>query len=145
MPTNLTAPHAAPPKKYIHTGIGGAGNYHRYAAVATASPAAMPSQPSAQPRPFAAGRGGAGNKYLASEQAMFSFDEELAQQRRGLDAVAPVYHVGRGGAGNLMDERRRLAEKERTGSVSSGGSGGSEKSEKTGWIREKLGRGPRQG
>lgn len=68
---------------------------------------------------------------------MFSFDEELSQLRRGSEAVAPVYHIGRGGAGNLMDERTRLAKKERMGSVSSEGSGASEK---TGWLREKLGR-----
>lgn len=32
---------------------------------------------------------------------MFSFDEELEQQMQQSKHVAPVYHVGRGGAGNL--------------------------------------------
>jgi len=32
---------------------------------------------------------------------MFSFDEELQQQMQQAKHVAPVYHVGRGGAGNL--------------------------------------------
>lgn len=32
---------------------------------------------------------------------MFSFDEELEHQMKQARNVAPVYHVGRGGAGNL--------------------------------------------
>ena len=47
------------------------------------------------------GRGGAGNAFPASERAIFSFDEELERQLRW-ESVAPVYHVGRGGAGNLI-------------------------------------------
>jgi hypothetical protein len=35
---------------------------------------------------------------------MFSFDEELAQQERLRENAAQVYHIGRGGAGNLIDE-----------------------------------------
>ena len=31
---------------------------------------------------------------------MFSFDEELQKQMQQAKHVAPVYHVGRGGAGN---------------------------------------------
>lgn len=34
---------------------------------------------------------------------MFKFDEELERERRNSEAV-PVYHVGRGGAGNLINE-----------------------------------------
>lgn len=34
---------------------------------------------------------------------MFKFDEELERERRHSEAV-PVYHVGRGGAGNLVNE-----------------------------------------
>jgi len=48
------------------------------------------------------GRGGAGNVFPASERAIFSFDEELERQLRWERDVAPVYHVGRGGAGNMM-------------------------------------------
>ncbi|KAL8672529.1 MAG: hypothetical protein Q9224_007569, partial [Gallowayella concinna] len=34
---------------------------------------------------------------------MFKFDEELERERRNSEVV-PVYHVGRGGAGNLVNE-----------------------------------------
>jgi hypothetical protein len=49
---------------------------------------------------FTAGRGGAGNVYPSSERAIFSFDEELEAQLNQERHAAPVYHVGRGGAGN---------------------------------------------
>ena len=38
------------------------------------------------------------------ERRMFSFDEELAKQ--GKASAAPIYHVGRGGQGNAVNERR---------------------------------------
>jgi Protein of unknown function (DUF3602) len=48
------------------------------------------------------GRGGAGNVcHQPSERAIFSFDEELARQLSQDRHAAPVYHVGRGGAGNV--------------------------------------------
>ncbi|KIW89592.1 uncharacterized protein Z519_09748 [Cladophialophora bantiana CBS 173.52] len=50
---------------------------------------------------FTTGRGGAGNVFPSSERAIFSFDEELEQQLRWERDAAPVYHVGRGGAGNI--------------------------------------------
>jgi len=53
---------------------------------------------------FTSGRGGAGNLHREKERAMFSFDEELAQQERLREHAAPVYHIGRGGAGNAIDE-----------------------------------------
>ena len=33
---------------------------------------------------------------------MFSFDEELKRLQRSVDRMAPVYHIGRGGKGNLV-------------------------------------------
>jgi hypothetical protein len=54
------------------------------------------------------------------ERAMFSFDEELAQQERLRSQQAPVYHVGRGGAGNLVDEMKPKSQRQMSsGSVSS--------------------------
>ena len=48
------------------------------------------------------GRGGAGNvHHPPSERAIFSFDEELERQLSQDRHAAPVYHVGRGGAGNV--------------------------------------------
>ena len=49
------------------------------------------------------------------ERRIFSFDEELAQQTK--EAV-PVYHIGRGGQGNAVKDRRASD----AGSASSGGS-----------------------
>jgi hypothetical protein len=52
--------------------------------------------------PFAAGRGGAGNVHHHSEWAIFFFDEELERQLAEQKHLAPVYHVGRGGACNMV-------------------------------------------
>ena len=48
---------------------------------------------------------------------MFSFDEELAQQERLREHAAPVYHVGRGGAGNLVEERAKASRQNSTSST----------------------------
>lgn len=52
---------------------------------------------------------------------MFSFDEELERQRKITAHQAPVYHVGRGGAGNLVDEmgEKRRQSRSSAGSTSS--------------------------
>lgn len=58
--------------------------------------------------------------HAAKERAMFSFDEELQQQERLRSQQAPVYHVGRGGAGNLVDEAKPRSQRQMSsGSVSS--------------------------
>jgi len=43
-------------------------------------------------------------KLHAEERPIFSFDEELELQRRMMKHQAPVYHIGRGGAGNFGSE-----------------------------------------
>ena len=58
-------------------------------------------------KPFATGRGGAGNIHPSSERAIFSFDEELERQMSRDRHAAPVYHVGRGGAGNVYGRSER--------------------------------------
>ena len=149
----ITSPHSfVPLTKSVHIGIGGTGNCHRYEPAASSTSSniiksnttVVPTHPSAQPRHFIIGRGGAGNRYDASERAMFSFDEELERARRGSDSMAPVYHIGRGGVGNFVDERRVSLAAGQTGSMSSGRSGGSsrgvgEKSKE--WLRERFSRG----
>lgn len=94
--------------KYFHSGIGGIGNYRKLPSpnLLSSPPTTLPAsgrQPipttSSSFRPFYGGRGGAGNSRSASERAIFSFDEELARDRR-----APVYSVGRGGVGNIVNE-----------------------------------------
>lgn len=58
------------------------------------------------------------NTGARSERRIFSFDEELERERRR--EGVPVYHIGRGGVGNLVDEG---VEKRREGSGSTQGSG----------------------
>ena len=80
--------------------------------------------------------------HQASERAIFSFDEELERLRRGDEGVAPVYHIGRGGAGNLIHER--AGGSRRNASIASSGSEGSERGvgrKSVEWVRERLGRG----
>lgn len=50
---------------------------------------------------------------------MFSFDEELQQQERLRSQQAPVYHVGRGGAGNLVDEMKPYSQRQNSHSSQS--------------------------
>jgi len=59
-------------------------------------------------RYYTSGRGGVGNYHRltaplpASERTIFSFDEELERDRLFHEHHAPVYSVGRGGAGNIV-------------------------------------------
>ncbi|KAK5133517.1 hypothetical protein LTR08_007654 [Meristemomyces frigidus] len=112
---SVTEPHpsVATGAAYIGSGIGGAGNYKHYT-LANLTPGPSASGPAARvelTRPHArtvlSGRGGAGNsrrfKANSPEPAVFQFDEELMKQR---GTVAPIYHFGRGGGGNFVDERK---------------------------------------
>jgi len=92
------APHSA----FYHTGIGGAGNYRKLSASEIASPKTKSNDVKPKARPFYGGRGGVGNAHSASERAMFSFDEELQRDKLRRESVAPMYAVGRGGAGNIV-------------------------------------------
>jgi len=126
---HITEPHpSVPVSSYFHSGRGGAGNItHVNPESVTSGPNASGPASSAAIRPppanayFAAGRGGAGNLHREKERAMFSFDEELERQRKLTQNQAPVYHVGRGGAGNLVDEmgQRRRESRSSSGSTSS--------------------------
>src|SRR2546423_14122546 len=100
---SLVEPHLHAPSQSVHIARGGAGNIPK--APSPPQPTASASRASAntkRPGPFASGRGGAGNIHQGSERAIFSSDEELERQMRQQEAMAPVYHVGRGGAGNMM-------------------------------------------
>jgi hypothetical protein len=89
----------------VFTGRGGQGNVINLKNTKTTDsrtatgPASLTRLDSRTPSTFTSGRGGAGNVHNSSERAIFSFDEEL---ERDLRRAAPVYHVGRGGAGNMM-------------------------------------------
>lgn len=111
---SVTEPHPSVAKGgayYLAGGRGGAGNYKRYSSEQLSSgptatgPASLMSLNKNYPRHVAIGRGGAGNLYTApqTEQPMFQFDEEMLSQREG---HAPVYHIGRGGAANFVDESK---------------------------------------
>lgn len=60
------------------------------------------------------------------ERRMFSFDEELAKQ--GKVGASPIYHVGRGGQGNAVNERRQS-------DASSSTSSGSDKRSSLEWVK----------
>lgn len=98
-----SVPHTTRPA--VYTGRGGSGNVISLKNTKTTNsreatgPASLTRLDSRTPSTFTSGRGGAGNVHASSERAMFSFDEEL---ERDLRRAAPVYHVGRGGAGNMM-------------------------------------------
>jgi len=120
----ITEPHpSVPSSHYIHAGRGGAGNYayvdpkQATSATEAQGPASRIklSQPSSS-NYYLAGRGGAGNIHLQRERAIFSFDEELERQRKMMEHQAPIYHIGRGGAGNAIDD---MKSSRRSGSGSS--------------------------
>ena len=155
-PFRVTAANPQPvvsSRKYHHTGIGGRGNYKKIskdtlpqtvktsAVPSTSSVAPSVHELSSQPRTFASGRGGAGNRSLTSESAIFTFDEELERLRR-TSGAAPVYHVGRGGAGNHHDDRKVGMGRGRQGSIDSLGSEGDESGlsrRSLEWMSQRLG------
>ncbi|KAL9027438.1 MAG: hypothetical protein Q9196_004035 [Gyalolechia fulgens] len=109
----LSEPHpTVTSSSRLPTGRGGAGNFTRPpppSALPSTSTLVDPTSSSNQSsssnknHKFITGRGGAGNVHGACEERpMFKFDEELARERRNTEAV-PIYHVGRGGAGNLIN------------------------------------------
>jgi len=135
---HISEPHPSA-GAYMYSGRGGAGNAMRIKATeVTPGPTASgPASRTKLPPPpsnafYATGRGGAGNM-KKSERAIFSFDEELQQQERLRTQQAPVYHIGRGGAGNLVDEMKPRSH--RQNSASSTTSSSSVESEKDGVRR----------
>ncbi|PSN72275.1 hypothetical protein BS50DRAFT_248053 [Corynespora cassiicola Philippines] len=120
---HITEPHPSVSPAHVYYGRGGAGNVTRVNPkdVTDGRNASGPaSRVKLTPPPsnglFTSGRGGAGNVHLQKERAMFSFDEELAQQERLREHAAPVYHIGRGGAGNLIDELHPRATRQNSAS-----------------------------
>jgi len=64
-----------------------------------------------------------------SERPIFSFDEELERQQRMMQHMAPVYHIGRGGAGNFAATSAGSSD---AGSLSRRSSAGSDSSAQSG-------------
>ncbi|KAK6428113.1 hypothetical protein LTR95_015744 [Oleoguttula sp. CCFEE 5521] len=146
---SVTEPHPSVSKSgsyIISSGIGGAGNYKRYnaseltagpSATGPASLVALAKQPQ---RVVRTGRGGAGNfsrstsATVEEPQRIFQFDEEMVKRR---ETQAPVYHIGRGGAANFVnDAKPRVARMGSTGSADSVSSGESAASS----VRSAVGR-----
>lgn len=103
-------------QQYLSTGRGGAGNAVKAPSTVTrgsdaSGPASRASAASLHVprRSFISGRGGAGN-HTHEIPRMFSFDEELQREMQAAKHVAPVYHVGRGGAGNLHKSTSQSAD-----------------------------------
>lgn len=128
---SVTEPHPSVPKTggYIGGGRGGAGNYQRYTSTELTAgpnatgPASRTNLTKPVRRTIPAGRGGAGNFFHDSEEAIFQFDEEMLKKREA--QAAPVYHIGRGGAANFVDStkessvRKSFSRKDSTASQAS--------------------------
>ncbi|CUS15632.1 unnamed protein product [Tuber aestivum] len=83
----------------------GVSNYRRitFSLTASSPPSTLPPTPlSPSPQFFSTGIGGAGNIRHKSERAIFFFDEELEKEKVIRENRAPVYSIGRGGAGNIV-------------------------------------------
>ena len=125
MPYQLTEPHPTV-TKYAHSGRGGAGNYYKAPKTSNGSTARGPASnfevglPQTSSK-FSAGRGGAGNIHDNSERPIFSFDEELERQntRERKMKEGAVWHVGRGGAGNLISTSQATSRKDSSSSADS--------------------------
>jgi hypothetical protein len=146
---SLVEPHPHTTSPYAHTARGGAGNTVKSSfskPFTTSVSTSRSSLDHKQPATFKSGRGGAGNYHYSSERAIFSFDEELERQMRQQAAMAPVYHVGRGGTGNMIyadssSTRRKDSETASARSTSSAESGadvaakGVRRSLEKGWAK----------
>jgi hypothetical protein len=134
---SVVEPHPSIPKNgaFVYGGRGGAGNFKRYRSEdLTSGPTASgPASRISLTKGFKrqtsqpTGRGGAGNmfKSTADDERVFQFDEEMMKKR---EMQAPVYHIGRGGAANYVDESKQQPRTERMNSTTSALSSSSEDS-----------------
>ena len=134
---SVTEPHPSVPKAggYIYGGRGGAGNFKRYKGdeITPGPTAAGPASRISLSKSFKRqgslpiGRGGAGNMVRTpdAEERVFQFDEEMAKRR---ELQAPVYHIGRGGAANWVDETQQQQQQYRTERLNSTASASSDDS-----------------
>lgn len=148
-PYHIVEPHPSTNSHSVHTSRGGAGNVTSLkntsitAGHSATGPASLAPLNTSPRKYYSSGRGGAGNFYSSGEHAIFSFDEELERQLKQERRVAPVIHVGRGGAGNVMvpetaNTSRRGYGLSRNWSSSTAGSAGSATSSECNSQDEKL-------
>lgn len=129
-----------------HTSRGGASNVapldkvtsFSQSAGSTTSTAGLHHSSPRELRTF--GRGGAGDVYSSSELAIFSFDEELERQLKREKEAAPIFHVGRGGAGNMRHpgEYSFARKRSETSSIRSNSSADSENDRATDKSRRNI-------
>ncbi len=139
----VTEPHPSVPRSHcLYSGRGGAGNFSHVDPTSVTDSANATGPASRVPLParsaasvWIGGRGGAGNAHRQKERAIFSFDEELQLQRKLNEEKAPVYHIGRGGAGNTI-ESNASADRDDAASTTSSRSGTkARRSGESGWGR----------
>ena len=159
----------SPPTAYTHVGRGGAGNVapsqskqsdsidssqdyptlpispelanYAYPPPPGMSTASSERSRRRRQRYYSSGRGGLGNLHPASEMAIFSFDEELEKLNKVQEAIAPVYHIGRGGAGNYYGNGGRSPRDSWNSSDSSSSGSSSTLVESQGgaeWFRRRI-------
>lgn len=108
---------------HLSFGRGGIGNRTRPLPPSTIKDTTFRPQQPQSTHNYSTGRGGVGNiSHAPSDRRIFSFDEELAKQ--GKVSAAPVYHIGRGGQGNMVQEVE-MGRRESDARSSSSGSGSS--------------------
>ena len=117
MPTSKsTFTNERPATVYLHTGIGGAGNYHKYnkgtndLAVSSSSAHSRQHQRSRFPRSlqsfFCSGIGGAGNLHPISASSSLTAAEETARAKARDSHSRLNWFVGIGGIGNRIRNRQ---------------------------------------
>ena len=107
-----------PATVYLHTGIGGAGNYHKYSkgaadSLITSSSSRSRQHPRARfPRSlqslFCSGIGGAGNVHPISAISSLTAEEEVSRAKVRDSHFRLAWFVGIGGIGNRIRNRQEI-------------------------------------
>ena len=93
---------------YCHTGIGGAGNYHKAPPSSTPQDPRRPSVPRSFRSLFTTGVGGAGNVHAVNTASSISAEEKYLRAKTRESRFPVRWFVSIGGAGNRKS-RERLA------------------------------------
>ncbi|KAL9117752.1 MAG: hypothetical protein Q9187_005707 [Circinaria calcarea] len=104
-----------PATVYLHTGIGGAGNYHKFHRTHDSELTASSSRsrhhhrtlfPRAWQSIFGSGKGGASNGHAITATPSPGIEEELTRVRSREQNFPSTWFVGIGGIGNLIRPRQ---------------------------------------
>lgn len=97
-------------RRYVHSGIGGAGNYHRVESRSQAIGFIKVSLSRCK-KTFTTGIGGAGNRHDSTEAAILSTGEPAVARNQSYHTErnsSGVYRFGIGGSGNQASRRDRI-------------------------------------